>query len=128
MCIQHRLERSTQENDTTLGFTPSAPLMYVKPGLGAKTVYNLINNELFDLDSMNFVVDRLLWDNSRSANFNKDTQTWDTINETTFDSDGTTFESGKTGFFAGVDKSESSWDEGDQYLKFPRETIMDTPN
>ena len=120
--------RSTQENDTTLGFTPSAPLMYVKPGLGPKTIYNLLNNDKFDLDSMNFVVDRLLWDNSRSANFNKDTQTWDTINETTFDGDGTVFESGKTGFFAGVDKSESSWDEGDQYLKFPRETIMDTPN
>ncbi len=120
--------RSTQEDDTTLGFVPSAPLMYVKPGLGPKTVYNLINNPKFDLDSMNFIVDRLLWDNSRSDNFNKDTQTWDTINETTFDSDGTTFESGKTGFFAGVDKSENSWDEGDQYLKFPRETIMDTPN
>ena len=120
--------RSTQANDTVLGFVPSAPLMYVKPGLGPKTVYNLTNDPDFNLSKMDFTVDRMLWDNSRSANFNKITQTWDTVNETTFDSDGTTFESGKTGFFAGVDKSESAWDEGDQYLKFPRETIMDTPN
>ena len=120
--------RSTQSDDTVLGFVPSAPLMYVQPGKGAKTVYNLLNNPIFDLTKMDFTVDRMLWDNSRSANFNKTAQTWDTINETTFDSDGTTFESGKTGFFAGVDKNERTWDEGDKYLKFPRETIMDTPN
>ena len=66
--------------------------------LGAKTVYNPTHNELFDPDSMNFIVDRLLWDNSRSANFNKTTQTWDTINETTFDSDGTCLRVEKQGF------------------------------
>ena len=33
-----------------------------------------------------------------------------------------------TSIFGNVDSEETNWNTGDTYLKFPRETIMDTPN
>ena len=85
-------------------------------------------NTTKEIQKTSFTVDRLLWDNSRSKNFNKTTQKWTTTTETTFDSDTTTFEGAYTSFFGNVDVEEANWNTGDTYLKFPRETIMDTPN
>ena len=120
--------RTAQSDGNVLGYVPAVVLCYTKPGKSAQVKYYLDQDTEVDLRKNTFTVDRLLWDNSRSKNFNKTTQTWNKTPETTFDSDGTTFEGSYTSFFGNVDKREQTWNEGDQYLKFPRETIMDTPN
>ena len=120
--------RTAQTQGDILGYVPAVVLCYAKPGKSAQIKYYLDNDTEVDLRKNTFTVDRLLWDNSRSKNFNKTTQTWSKTPETTYDSDSTTFEGSYTSFFGNVDKREQSWNEGDQYLKFPRETIMDTPN
>ena len=121
--------RSTQTNGEMLGYVPAIVLCYAKPTKAAHIKYYLNGAKTTkELQKSSFTVDRLLWDNSRSKNFNKTTQKWTTTAETTFDSDTTTFEGANTGFFGNVDKLETNWNTGDTYLKFPRETIMDTPN
>jgi hypothetical protein len=120
--------RTAQTQGDVLGYVPAVVLCYAKPGKSAQIKYYLDNDTRVDLRKNTFTVDRLLWDNSRSKNFNKATQTWNKTPETTYDNDSTTFEGSYTSFFGNVDKREQSWNEGDQYLKFPRETIMDTPN
>jgi hypothetical protein len=120
--------RSAQEDGKILGYVPAVVLCYAKPGKSAQIKYYLDNDTTVDLRTNTFTVDRCLWDNSRSKNFNKTTQKWNSKAETTFDSDTTSFEGSYTSFFGGVDQREATWNTGDQYLKFPREHIMDTPN
>jgi len=121
--------RSTQTNGEILGYVPAVVLCYAKPGKADQIKYYLDSvNTTKELQKTSFTVDRLLWDNSRSKNFNKSTQKWTTTTETTFDGDTTTFEGAYTSFFGNVDSEEANWNTGDTYLKFPRETIMDTPN
>ena len=121
--------RSTQSNGEVLGYVPAIVLCYAKSGRADQIKYYLDSvNTAKEIQKTSFTVDRLLWDNSRSKNFNKTTQEWTTTAETTFDSDTTTFEGAYTSFFGNVDKEERNWNTGDTYLKFPRETIMDTPN
>ena len=121
--------RSTQANGEILGYVPAVVLCYTKPDKANQIKYYLdAVNTAKELQKTSFTVDRLLWDNSRSKNFNKATQKWSTTTETTFDSDTTTFEGANTSFFGNVDSEETNWNTGDTYLKFPRETIMDTPN
>jgi len=121
--------RSTQSNGEVLGYVPAIVLCYAKPTKAAQIKYYLdAVGTTKEIQKSSFTVDRLLWDNSRSKNFDKTTQLWTTTAETTFDSDTTTFEGAYTSFFGNVDKEETNWNTGDTYLKFPRETIMDTPN
>ena len=121
--------RSIQTNGEMLGYVSGVVLCYAKPSKAAHIKYYLDGvNTTKEIQKTTFTVDRLLWDNSRSKNFNKTTQTWTTTAETTFDTDTTTFEGSYTSFFGNVDKEETNWNTGDTYLKFPRETIMDTPN
>ena len=122
--------RSAQKDGKVLGYVPAVVLCYAKPTKAAQIKYYLDteNTATKQLSGTSFTVDRLLWDNSRSKNYNKTTGKWSTTAETTFDSDTTTFEGAYTSFFGNVDTLETSWNTGDKYLKFPRETIMDTPN
>jgi len=120
--------RSAQADGKILGYIPAVILCYAKPGKAAQIKYYLDKDKTIDLKKQIFTVDRFLWDNSRSKNFNKTTQKWSTTTETTYDGDTTTFEGSYTSFFGNVDKREQNWNTGDQYLKFPREHIMDTPN
>jgi len=121
--------RSTQADGKVLGYVSGVVLCYAKPTKANHIKYYLdAANTTKEIQKTSFTVDRLLWDNSRSKNFNKSTQKWTTAAETTFDSDTTTFEGAYTSFFGNVDNVETNWNTGDTYLKFPRETIMDTPN
>lgn len=121
--------RSTQVNGEVLGYVPAVVLCYAKPTRAEQIKYYLdAVNTTKEIQKTSFTVDRLLWDNSRSKNFDKTTQLWTTTTETTFDGDTTTFEGANTSFFGNVDSEETNWNTGDTYLKFPRETIMDTPN
>ena len=60
---------SVQDNGTILGYTSGAPVAYMKPGTGAKALYNMKKLAPFDIKSVPFVADRYILNNSYTANF-----------------------------------------------------------
>ena len=84
---------SRQSNGKVLGFTLGCVLAYVLPGKGSKIAYQLNNLKNLAIDHPYYIdfkkiildVDRYVWDNELTANFNKSTLKYETENETLFD-------------------------------------------
>jgi len=121
--------QSKQEDDSVLGWTLAAPLVYCKPGTSKKIKYLLEQRTSIDLKRISFEVDRYILDNNLSKYYNKDTNKYTATAETTFDvalnqaSEAidvpTTFDGNGTRFFASVDVY-TDLDEDDVYIKFPQ--------
>ena len=113
-----------QADDTVLGWTLAAPIVYCKPGTSAKIKYRLeerIKTANLDIKKISFEVDRFILDNNLSKYFDKTSQKFTTTDETVFDLGGPTlsFDGDGTRFFAYVDTYVSQ-DDGDKYVKFPQ--------
>ena len=73
-----------QPSGRILGFTTGCVLAYVKPGTAEKIAFRIRNSDL-DFKQINVVIDRYVWDNNVTNNFNKDTGKFLTGLQTTFD-------------------------------------------
>jgi hypothetical protein len=76
---------SVQSDGKILGYTTGAVLAYLKPGTGAKALYNINKFAPFDIKVVPFVSDRYVLNNSYTANFNIDTRRFYSKKYTTFD-------------------------------------------
>ena len=118
-----------QVDDTVLGWTLSAPVVYCKPGTAEKIKYRLeerIKNENLDIKKISFEIDRFILDNNLGKNFDKVANSYDISQETTFDLSATltTFDGDGTRFLARID-TYTDKDEGDLYIKFPQVGVFD---
>ena len=75
---------STQPNGTVLGFTRAVVLAYTNP-TESKTVAWRLEQRGYDLNELNFTVDRYQLDNNYSANYDVAANAFITSTETTFD-------------------------------------------
>ncbi len=78
---------SKQPDGRILGWIPAVVVAYVKPGEGARVVFNLNRLDDIDIKTVSFDADRYIWDMNLSKNFNTTTNTYDESREVTFDSD-----------------------------------------
>jgi hypothetical protein len=113
-----------QADDTVLGWTLAAPIVYCKPDTSAKIKYRLeqrIKTANLDIKKISFEVDRFILDNNLSKYFDKVSQQFTTTAETSFDLGGptTTFDGDGTRFMASLDVYVDK-DAGDKYIKFPQ--------
>tara|TARA_Y100001972_G_scaffold72206_1_gene87703 strand:+ start:2515 stop:5055 length:2541 start_codon:yes stop_codon:yes gene_type:complete len=118
-----------QENDTVLGWTLAAPIVYCKPGTAEKIKYRLeerVKTDSLDIKKISFEIDRFILDNNLSKHYNKLTNSYDISQETSFDlsTSVTTFDGDGTRFFARIDTYVDK-DEGDLYIKFPQVGVFD---
>lgn len=116
--------KDKQADDTIIGWTLAAPIVYCKPGTSAKIKYRLDQRVIsagYDVKKISFEIDRFILDNNLSKWFDKSTGKFTITAETTFDigDDTTTYDGDGTRFFANVDKFVSQ-DDGDIYIKFPQ--------
>jgi len=75
---------SVQLNGTQLGFTRAAVLAYTNPGTSAAIAWRF-QQQGYDLNDLNFTIDRYLLDNSYTANFDITANAFIPSRETTFD-------------------------------------------
>lgn len=75
---------SRQTNGRVLGFTRAVVLAYVVPGAGDLIAYRF-NQQGYNLNSIDFTVDRYLLDNNYSDNYDAASGSFVTSSETTFD-------------------------------------------
>lgn len=114
-----------QADDTVIGWTLAAPVVFCKPGTSAKIKYRLEerikNTTTLDIKKISFEIDRFILDNNLSEYFNKTSQEFTVTDETTFDlgDPTTTFDGDGTRFMASVDVYVDK-DSGDKYIKFPQ--------
>jgi hypothetical protein len=113
-----------QTDDTILGWTLAAPVVFCKPGTAEKIKYRLeqrIITDGYDIKKISFEIDRFILDNNLSRWFDKTTNKFTVTQETTFDlGDPTTeFDGDGTRFFANIDTFANK-DEGDRFIKFPQ--------
>ena len=111
-----------QADDTVLGWTLAAPVVYCKPGTSAKIKYRLeerVKTASLDLKKISFEVDRFILDNNLSKNYDKTNDKFTNSPETTFDlgDPTTTFDGDGTRFIANVD-TYTNKDAGDKFIKF----------
>ena len=111
-----------QADDTVLGWTLAAPIVYCKPGTSAKIKYRLeerVKTASLDLKKISFEVDRFILDNNLSKNYDKTNDKFTNSPETTFDlgDPTTTFDGDGTRFIANVD-TYTNKDAGDKFIKF----------
>jgi len=116
--------KDKQADDTVLGWTLAAPVVFCKPGTSAKIKYRLeqrIKTANLDIKKISFEVDRFILDNNLSKYFDKVSQQFTTTAETSFDLGGptTTFDGDGTRFMASLDVYVDK-DAGDKYIKFPQ--------
>ena len=121
--------QSKQSDESIIGWTLAAPVVYCKPGTSAKIKYLLEQRTTIDLKTVSFEVDRYILDNNLSKYYNKETNKYTLTAETTFDlslsttsesiSEKTSFDGNGTRFFGSVDKFVYQ-DEDDKYIKFPQ--------
>ena len=78
---------SRQADGNIIGWKPVVILSYLKPGEGAKALFNLKRHTGTDLKLVDLEFDRYILDNNMSKNYNATTGEWDVSNETTFDID-----------------------------------------
>jgi hypothetical protein len=76
---------SVQSDGKIIGYTTGAPVCYLKPGTGAKALYNIKRFVPFDIKSIPFVVDRYVLNDSYSTNFDVATRKFVAHKYTTFD-------------------------------------------
>ena len=114
-----------QEDDTVLGWTLAAPIVYCKPGTSAKIKYRLEerirNTTNLDIKKISFEIDRFILDNNLSKYFDKTSQKFTITDETTFDlgDPTTTFDGDGTRFMASADVYVDK-DSDDKYIRFPQ--------
>jgi len=75
---------SVQPNGKQLGFVRAVVLAYVNPGEGDTIAWRFQQRD-YDLNDLNFTVDRYLLDNSYTANYNITANAFIASRETTFD-------------------------------------------
>ena len=92
-----------QSDDTVIGWTLAAPIVYCKPGTADKIKYRLeerIKTDSLDVKKISFEIDRFILDNNLGKNFDQSSNSYGTSSETsfdistsvtTFDGDGTRF-------------------------------------
>lgn len=67
---------SKQPNNQVLGFTPAWVIAYVRPGESGRIAYNLQQNLTFDLNTIDYEVDRYEIDRSQTYNWNPSDDRW----------------------------------------------------
>ncbi len=67
---------SKQTNNQVLGFTPAWVIAYVKPGESGRVAYNIQQNITFDLNSIDYKVDRYELDRSQTYNWDPEDDQW----------------------------------------------------
>ena len=116
---------SKQQDGRILGFTPAWVIAYVKPGQGARIVYNIKQQFGDRLNLVDYKADR--YEIDRRATF-----AWDGIDNqwipqppeaTTFDSNTTVFDGGATEFISPA-FTVTSTDEFDKYVLYPKINIL----
>ena len=120
---------SVQDDGTVLGFTSACVIAYLKPGAGKRILYYLDINKNINLNKINFTVDRYVLDAYFSKNYDKDStpKAWLVGAETTFDSTNTSLDGKNTRFFPNIDTKRTDITDGNNYIKFPRNEIIDLP-
>ena len=120
---------SVQDDGTVLGFTSACVVAYLKPGAGKRILYYLDINKNINLNKINFTVDRYVLDAYFSKNYDKDStpKAWLVGAETTFDSTNTSLDGKNTRFFPNIDTKRTDITDGNNYIKFPRNEIIDLP-
>jgi hypothetical protein len=78
---------SKQTNGNVLGFTPAWVIAYVKPGQSGRVAYNIQQMITFDLNVIDYKVDRYELDRSQTQNWDPDTNRFEPFppSATTFD-------------------------------------------
>jgi hypothetical protein len=124
---------SRQLSGEVLGWIPAAVLAYIKPGFGQVVLNNLVKNKVQG-SSLNFWVDRLVWDQNLSYVYNKTLEQFLGISFTTFDSDTTVFDGTGTKIQEFVEtafpfgriapRSYEAPEKNDKYLVFPRHGVL----
>jgi len=76
---------SVQDNGSILGYTPSWVIAYTKPGEVEKIQYNITQSYSYDLNTIDFEVDRYNVDLQLSRKWDKEDQRWPQYISTTFD-------------------------------------------
>ena len=77
-----------QADGTVLGFTTGCVLAYVNPGKSEKIAFRIkekIANAGYNFTNLNVVIDRYVWDNNLSANYNRIADKFLSDKVTTFD-------------------------------------------
>jgi hypothetical protein len=120
---------SVQDDGTVLGYTPACVVAYLKPGSGERILYYLNINTAINLNKINFTVDRYVLDAYFSNNYDKTSspKAWLVGDETTFDSTKTSLDGKNTRFFPNIDTKRKEITDGNVYVKFPRDTIINLP-
>ena len=131
---------SKQEDGEVLGFTPAWVIAYAKPGQSKQLQYNISQVIDADLNLIDFEIDRYTLESdlldtctgdAYMTTFDRESITVD-ITSITADSDRlvsadppeTTFDCRATRFGGPVDTFNAGSDSNDQYIKFPREQII----
>lgn len=116
---------SKQTNGKVLGFTPAWVIAYVKPGQSAKVAYDIRTKFGFDLNIIDFQVDRYVLDRSQTYDYDPDISSWVPTppQSTIFDQNTTVFDGGSTQFTTPANRWTAT-DEYDKYLVFPNRTIL----
>jgi hypothetical protein len=121
---------SKQRDGRVLGFTPAWVIAYVKPGQGARVVYNIQQRFGNQLNLVDFKADR--YEIDRSASF-----AWEHYDDsvesgrwipqppvaTTFDNNTTNFDFGSTTFITPAN-TVTNTDQYDKYILYPRVNIL----
>ena len=121
---------SKQSNGRVLGFTPAWVIAYVKPGEGARVVYNIQQQFGNQLNLVDFKADRYEIDRRMTYAWNPDGEGfWEPAPPaaTTFDTDsstlGTYFDGGSTTFITPANTTTTT-DRFDKYLLYPKTNIL----
>lgn len=116
---------SKQSDGRVLGFTPAWVIAYVKPGQGARVVYNIKQQFGDQLNRIDYKADR--YEIDRRATF-----AWDETNKhwlpyppeaTTFDNNTTIFDGNGTQFIS-PSFTVTSTDDFDKYVLYPKTNIL----
>tara|TARA_B100000989_G_scaffold147781_1_gene110098 strand:- start:3761 stop:6313 length:2553 start_codon:yes stop_codon:yes gene_type:complete len=122
-----------QSDDTVIGWTLAAPIVYCMPGTSEKIKYRLeqrVKTDSLDVKKISFEIDRFILDNNLGKNFDQSSNSYGTSSETsfdiatsvtTFDGDGTRF---INSFFGRID-TYADKDEDDLFIKFPQVGVFD---
>jgi hypothetical protein len=73
-----------QDSGSVLGWIPAVVVAYTKPGCGELVAYNISNSD-FDIKQISFEIDRYIWDNDMTQNFDKTLREYYESAETKFD-------------------------------------------
>jgi hypothetical protein len=116
---------SKQSDESVLGFVPAWVIAYVKPGQSGKIKYDIQQKLGFELNIIDYKVDRYELDRSQTHNWDPVTDNWipHPPTSTTFDQDQTTFDHRSTAFNAPADRWTGT-DVFDKYLVFPKTNIL----